>query len=424
MEQKLSVSLLSDRENNPSTLPEILKSFDHVSHFIDMLLPFCELAFTDLMSAETKLVFHKGQLERQLGKSRVDLAHRLGLISQSKVRSDIGRPQNVSVSFYHKSVQELLAAMYMTCWNRDAVALFCRYCSTLDKVMETGHVLMFLMGLNPPLGCRICEHITNVVNSDTQIQQYRRTLDDSSRSKRLFHAQLEWYREMIHCRTVTGDMSPPPSLHVGDIYLDHDSDTVRLTEEVVSTNLDTIMSVNLLRVRHPLHRVLDALPRCPQLSALCITHMDNKENHDHLVAVIPRLTQLDTIKYVGTTLSTSAVNDDVKVVNAILQLTQLRSIVLVKVDLGDGGGLMTSDMTRLQTVGLNGLNLLASNWDRFVSSLLSLPQTVDVRLIVTNIGGDTVRMILTSPRITVTRDDGKSDEKGKYALLYFTTRPA
>ena len=125
----------------PSTqlsLPDILKKFQHICHVIDMLLPFCNLAYTDLLSTETKLVFHKGQLERQLGKSHVDLAHRLGLISQAKVRGKYPQP-NVSVSFYHKSVQELLAAMYMTCGPPDAVASFCDYCSTLEKVMETAN---------------------------------------------------------------------------------------------------------------------------------------------------------------------------------------------------------------------------------------------------------------------------------------------
>ena len=95
------------------------------------------------------LVFNKGQLERQLGKSRVDLAHRLGLISQAKVRSYIGSPQNVGVSFYHKSVQELLAAMYMTCGNRDALTTFCGYCSSLEKVEETENITMFAIGLDP-----------------------------------------------------------------------------------------------------------------------------------------------------------------------------------------------------------------------------------------------------------------------------------
>ena len=180
-EHNPAASHLSERENNPSShpdLPKILKTFHHVSHFIDMLLPFCELAFTDLVSDETKLVFNKGQLERQLGKSHVDLAHRLGLISQAKVRSDIGRPQNVSVSFYHKSVQELLAAMYMTCGPQDGLTLFCGCCSTLEKVMETANITKFVVGLDPSFGSRICEHIANIVNSDPDITEYRRTFDD------------------------------------------------------------------------------------------------------------------------------------------------------------------------------------------------------------------------------------------------------
>ena len=263
----------SDRENNPSTrpgMPKIVKIFDHVSHYIDMLLPFCELAFTDLMSDETKLVFHKGQLERRLGKSHVDLAHRLGLISQTKVRSDIGRPQNVSVSFYHKSVQELLAAVYMTCGDQDAVTTFCEYCSALQKVMETANVTMFVVGLDPSFSCRICEHITNIVNSDTGITEYRRTLDwhHQDRVEQLYGTQCEWYRELTHNRTVTSDTSPPPSLHVTDIYLDirSDSDTVRLTGDLMPANLGSIVSVKLWCVHNPLW-VIQLLPQCGQLSA-------------------------------------------------------------------------------------------------------------------------------------------------------------
>ena len=345
MEHNPTTSLLSDIENNPSIcpgLPEILKTFHHISHFIDMLLPFCELAFTDLMSAETKLVFNKGQLERQLGKSHVDLAHRLGLISQAKVRSDIGCPQNVSVSFYHKSVQELLAAMYMTCGNRDTVTSFCGYCSTLEKVMETANVTMFVVGLDPSLGCRICEHITKIVNSDPDVTEYRRTLwTGSDRVRQLYRTQCEWYRELTHVRTVTGGTSPPPSLHVTDIYLDHrsDSDMERLTGDLMSANLDTIVSVSLWYVRPPLHGVAPYLLQCHNLTALYIGNVYNTENLDLLVSVIRRLTQLTTVRYHGGDES----NANRAVVAAVMSLTQLERIRLERVRLGDHGFIMNSD---------------------------------------------------------------------------------
>ena len=435
VDQNITASLLSDRENNPSRhpgLPKILKTFDHVSHFIDMLLPFCELAYTDLMSAETKLVFNKGQLERQLGKSHVDIAHRLGLISQVKVRSDIGCPQNVSVSFYHKSVQELLAAMYMTCGTQDALILFCKYCFTFEKVMETANVTMFVVGLDPLLGCRICEHITNIVNSDPDITVYRRTLDTVGncigRVRQLYHTQCEWYWELTQVRTVTGDTSPPPSLHVTDIYLDQysDSDTVRLTGGLMCDNCDTIVSVTLWCVHHPLHGVAHNLPQCPHLSALFIGAMSNKENRILLVSVIPRLTQLTTVRYDG---RLSDATDHRAAVGAVMSLTQLVRVQLGNVSLGDDGVEVTDAMTRLRTVVLRGEEMLgvsmtAGAWDRFVSSLLALPQSVSVVLMWTYIDEGTVRRIQTSPNVNVTQDDRRRVRMGQYVRIEFTTLPS
>ena len=450
MEQNLPPSLLKDSKNNPSTRPDmpmILKTYHHVSRFIDMLLPFCELAFTDLMSADTKLIFNKGQLEKQLGKSHVDLAHRLGLISQAKVRSDIGRPQNVSVSFYHKSVQELLAAMYMTCVNQDTVTMFCKYCSTLGKVMETANITMFVVGLDPSWGCRICEHITNIVNSDTVITEYRRTLDDRywDRVQQLYGFQCEWYRELTHSQNVTGDTSPPPSLHVTDICLigRSASDTLRLTEELMSANLNSIVSVRLWSVRHPLHRVALLLPQCPNLSALYIGFMHNKENDDLLVSVAPRLTQLTTVRYRGSGLWSNTA-DHRAVVAAVMTLTQLVRVRLEGVCLGDGGfitadvsdddgsvtslcddGVETTDaMTRLRTVVLYDVHMTAVGWDRSVSNLLALPQSVCVVLDDTNIDEETVRRIQASNCITITRDDGRRDWIGRYVRLQFKTVPS
>ena len=378
------------------------------------------------MSAETKLVFNKGQLERQLGESHVDLAHRLGLISQAKVRGKYPQP-NVSVSFYHKSVQELLAAMYMTCGHLDAATIFCKYCFTLEKVWETANITKFVVGLDPSLGSRICEHITNIVNRDPDITKYRQTLSDGHRDrvKQLYRAQCEWYRELTHVRTVTGDTSPPPSLHVTDIYLDElsDIDTVRLTGELMYSNRDTIVSVRLERVNHPQHGVIELLPMCPKLSALYIGYVSNKETRAQIVAVIPRLTQLDTIRYWGLY---GAVENDAYV-SAVLRLTQLRYIELNDIRLGDDVLVLTADWTRLQTVVLGPIvRMSARRWGRFLSSLLTVPHPVDVTLRDTYIDDDTVGRIRTSPDFTVIEDrEGRWHsawfDYGEYDMLKFTT---
>ena len=426
MEQNLTASLSSDRENNPPTcpdLPEILKTFHYVSHLINMLLPFCKLAFTDLMSAETKLVFKKDQLEGQLGKSHVDLAHRLGLISQTKVPIEIGSPQNVSVSFFHKSVQELLAAMYMTCGTQGAVTAFCKYCSSMEKVWETANVTMFVVGLDPLLGSRICEHITDIVNRDQRITEYRRALDGTCRDRveQLYHTHCEWYREMTHNRTVTGDTSPPPSLHVTDIWLwKPDSDKLRLAGELMSTNLGTIASMTLWGVDHPLHWVVLQLPHCPNLSVLYIGDMNNDENLALLVSVIPHLTQLDTLLYYGVE---SDAAEHRAAVATVMTLTQLVRIGLKWVDLGDKGVEVTDAMTELRTVVLHGIYMTAKAWYVFISSLLTHPKSLCLELRNTDIDEGSVRRIQTSPHVHVTKDDKVRNDRF-YRGLDFTTVPS
>ena len=431
--QQNPVALLRLDTINPSLLPGLpvmLRKCQHVAQFINMLLPFCELAYTDLVSSETKLVFHKGQLESKLGQQQVDLAHRLGLISQAKVRSDIGCRQNVSVSFYHKSVQELLAAIHLTCGTPDSVNTFCEYCSTLEKVMDMANVTLFVMGLDPTLGYRLSEHIIKVVNSESDIKQYRRTLDSkiSDRVRQLYNTQCQWYKELTHSRTVTGDTSPSPSLHVTDIYLwGSDSDDVRLTGDLMSANLGTIVSVWLDYEYDLQDRILHSLPQCPHLSALYITRLSHTQNRVQTLAVIPHLTQLHTIRYHG---SLRAVKD-VPVVAAVLRLTQLRCIRLEDVelwydlwwddgvadDLFDDGVVLTADWTRLQTVVLRGVLMSPRSWGRSVSSLLTVPHPVGVTLFNTNIDNNTVRRIQTSPHIT---GAGHYDE---FRDFTFTTVP-
>ena len=155
--------------------------------------------------------------------------------------------------------------------------------------------------------------------------------------------------------------------------------------------------------------------------------MSNKENIDLLVAVIPRLTQLTTVRYYGSLHSDDVDHHHRAVVAAVMSLTQLVHVELWDVSLGDVGVRVTNAMTRLSTVelrGVLGVSMTAGAWDRLVTSLLTLPQSVSVVLDQTDIDEGTVRRIQTSPRVTVTRDDRERDEYGRYEWLEFTTVPS
>ena len=405
----------------PTNIPKVLVPFSYINSFLSVILPLCRIAYTDLVSGETKLVFQKYELERKIGRPLVEIALKVGLISQTKASGRFHQ-QNVSVNFYHKSVQEFLAAVHLTCTDTHDIR---SYCTSLDKIMNVANIIKFGIALDPSFCHDVSKHVMETVNTDADILQYRRTLERSDRVKQLYETQCEWYTELTHVQTVTGDTSPPPSLHVTDIYLDQysDSDLVRLTGELMSANLGTIVSVTLWWVHHPLDRVVELLPRCPNLTALCITLMSNTENRDHLAAVIPRLTQLTTVRYGGLR-SDAAERANRAAVAAVMSLTQLERIRLDCVSLDDDGLEGTDAMTRLRTVELRnvgGVYMTAEAWDRFITDLLTLPQSVSVVLDETDIDEVTVRRIRTSQRVTVTRDDGKRDRDGDYRRLEFTT---
>ena len=419
--------LVQSLPSSPRNIPKVLGSFLYINSFLDALLPLCRLAYTDLVSRETKLVFQKDELETEIGRPLVEIALKVGIISQSKAPGRFHQ-QNVSVNFYHKSVQEFLAAVHLTCTDTDDIR---SYCTSLDKIMDVANIIMFGITLDSSFCRNISKHVMDTVNADPDIQQFRRTFDGeySARVKQLYRTQCQWHRELTHIRTVTGDTSPPPSLYVTDIllYLFSDSDTVRLTGDLMSANLGTIVSVTLYDVRPPIHGMVQLLPQCPHLSWLCICNMSNKEDRDLLVIVIPRLTQLTTVLYVGRGFTfpggfqfdDAAAAANSAAVAAVMSLTQLEWVRLHDVSLGDDGLKVTDAMTRLRTVELHGVSMTAAGWDRFVSSLLTLPQSVRLVLDLTTIDDGTVRRIQTSPRVTVTRDDGVS--MGRYKRLEFTT---
>ena len=440
-----------------ANIPNIIASFSYINNFVGALLPLCRLACTDLVSDDTKLVFQKDELERKIGHPLVEIALKVGLISQTKAPGRFLQ-ENVSVNFYHKSIQEVMAAIHLSCTDSGDIK---SYCTSLDKVMDVANIIVFGITLDSSLS----KHVMNIVNTDPDIQQYRRTLGYNDMVKQLYKTQCQWYRELTHSRAVTGDMSPPPSLHITDIWLWEysDRDAVRLTGELMCANRGTIVSVTLWRIDHPLNRVAHYLPQCPNLSALYITCMRNKENNNLLVSVIPHLTQLTTIRYYGVLNDTAieyeggnliaarhrgAYVGDLSdagrsVVAAIMALRKLVRVQLYNVSLvylnrgfifnlnddrlddespGDVGVEVTY-MTQLKTVRLDRVHMTAGKWGQFLSSLLTLRQAVNVVLSKTNIDRETVLRIRTSPRLTVTEDDSRGF--GSVCVrLEFTTSPS
>ena len=303
-------SFLDDKRQKPESslyVPNILLGFQQIIDFIEILKPVGRLALQDLVSEEPHLVFPRNKLEREIGHSTVELALKAGILSQTKAPG-LSYQQRVSLSFYHKSIQEFIAALYMTSGDTEALASFRTHCNTVDKVMELSNMIKFVFGLDPVVGCQLSEVIAHVSDNDSNIIQYRGgngARANTGRVKELYKLQYKWFREMKQNLAYTHNTDHTPTLHVTDVYLDGrynekmsvNVENVSVASELVSMEDNSIVSVYLDELGYPIHSIIQHLPNCKHLTAIYIRYLKDVQDVELLAVVLPQLVQLQSVEY-------------------------------------------------------------------------------------------------------------------------------
>ena len=350
-------SFLDDKRQNTEkflNVQSILCGFDSIIDFFEVIKPVGKLALQDLLSDEPHLVFPLNKLEREIGQSKVELALKVGILSQSKAPG-LSYQRRVSVSFYHKSIQEFIAALDMVCGDTEALASFRTQCNTVDKVMELSNMIMFVFGLDSVVGCQLSKHVKDVVNNDADIMQYRGkfyvAVTGYRKVQELYKIQCKWFREMKRNLSYTHNSDPIPSLQVTDVYLDNriDRDNVSVATELVSREDNSIVSMYLGYMKPTVHSIIEHLPRCKHLTILYITDIRDTQYRELLVKVLPQLVHLQYVVYRGFDYGEESPLGDMAVVRAMQQLPALRRVKLHKITL-------TGDVTlspQLQKVELD-----------------------------------------------------------------------
>ena len=341
-------SFLVEKRQKPERsmyVPNILLVFQQIIDFIEILKPIGRLALQDLMSEEPHLVFPRNKIERDIGHSTVELALKTGILSQTKAPG-LSYQQRVSLSFYHKSIQEFIAALYMTCGGTEALTSFRIHCNTVDNVMELSNMIMFVFGLDPVVGCQMSEVITHVSGNDDNIIQYRGRNEAYTdrleyRVEELYKMQCKWFREMKQNLSYTHNTDPTPTLRVTDVYL-HDSwtgnvsvDDLNVASDLVSMEDNSIVSVYLDDVEYPIHSIIQHLPNCKHLTALYIWNIKDTQDKELLTDVLPQLVQLQCVEYSYPRRGLYHTRADTAVVRAVQHLQALRHIELRDITLID-----------------------------------------------------------------------------------------
>ncbi|KAK3085118.1 hypothetical protein FSP39_024705 [Pinctada imbricata] len=230
-------------------LPEILAESKSIREMISVILKLGKIAHEDLVSDETHLVFRLEDLENRLDDYELNFALNSGLLSKCEAPSTCNE-ENVSVNFFHKSIQEFLAAMYIE--NHGIISELFNHLSSIKAIMELGNVLIFLTGLNPKLASSISKHIVNVADSDIDIFQYRLLNEIQYLNKKVdlfYKLQASCYWEVINSKTSKDNTSAVP-YHVSDVYLPYkrDNEILRTTAHILTHHHAGIKSLRLWNV--------------------------------------------------------------------------------------------------------------------------------------------------------------------------------
>ena len=339
----VSSFLSRKRESSNITLPSILSEFSHIVDFFDVITPVGKLALKDLVSEETHLVFPKYKLERDIGQTLVEHALKTGILTQAKAPG-LSYQQRVSVNFFHKSIQEFMAALVLSCGEEEALNLFCIHCRPISKVMELSNMIMFVCGLNPAFGTRLSEHVKFVMNTDADIIQYRDALvktdmnfdisEGKEKVRELYKMQSRFFTEMKSSLAHTRDKKDSQNVHAPDLYLDMKSgfEEIDMTKELVGVENNEILSVCLRwgnhKNRDDIH-IMQHLPNCKNLASLLIGRNSMSNYTVVLQHTLQKLIQLKCLQLRDIYLTdTVALNDIPKLQTVTLTLLKPEHLIL------------------------------------------------------------------------------------------------
>ena len=392
-------------------IPRILQKNNYLSQFISVLYKLGKIAFNDLVSKQSHLVFDLESLQETVGVCELELALKVGIVGQMQAPGRFHIPK-VSIEFFHKSIQEALAALYVVCDKSIALTSLCEYCYTIEQVMEISNVLQYIAGICPIISSHLSKHIVHVANNDKLVKDERVEINLilGERARMLYNMQCLCHKEMTHILSSAIDFEPSTKYHVSDVVLHYydDNDKVKITCDMMHGCPDSVVSFAMSSwhdTSWSAGPVLQILPHCCHLTTLQIAYED-KEPDPELVCVIPTLSHLERVEYYHWRPSDADRGDvDSRVVRAVVKLPQLRHVKLGRLELDGSTLVLTAHLTEIQKVELNRVRISTEGWTRFVTSLFTVGHAVDIAMEYCNIDDVARGMIHNKEHFTVSESD-------------------
>ncbi|XP_053389288.1 uncharacterized protein LOC128552283 [Mercenaria mercenaria] len=216
-----------------------------------------------------------------------------------------------SISFFHKSMQEYLAAVYIASQFREmlksqkdehdltdvCVRKYFGSCKTVVDILEQSNVLIILCGLEPRLLTKISEFFYNVTIVDKMVVKERNKFMDRHQISLDHHKLINDIQACIlkcieEVMLITNNARL--RVYIADLYVDLSTDLLRYVHNIVLKNVLSIAIVDGKYIRIALYK-----------------NDDYKETFYCAVKHLVKCDQLKVIKYTSDTFSDSRIKNEV-----------------------------------------------------------------------------------------------------------------
>ena len=413
-------------------------------------MPFCKLAYKDLVENQDSLVFQKIELEREIGEKEVEIALKVGIISERKAFSTVCN-QYVKVHFIHKSIQELLAAIYILQGEGRIFKSFLIECNSFFKIMAFSGVITSICGLDVKSGKTVLEHIMKLAETDDHVRSYRKMphdyvdyvkhgfkiLDPSQNAfadshqlymnieypfqkvSFLFQMQCIWHKELEY-KNMDSDTKQERIFYVKHIYLDKNSDdnAVEMAREIMMQSWRKVISVKLDGEMVVDERMIKALTNCVYTTFLQISCIPDSSAHSMFFEALNRLKRLQYVRFYGSS-EYSTRNCD----NSTFILSLCRETNLTRRNCFDViAKLKSTGRSNIKNLFFENVFMSSDNWKRFRESLFNVKEKVYIGLKNTNIDPTSVSLITSFSNNTVLCNNGV-DNNGNSKFILFLVVP-
>ncbi|XP_053375614.1 uncharacterized protein LOC123534312 [Mercenaria mercenaria] len=264
-----------------------------------------ETLFTNIK--ETSLTFESSIFEDlEISDEVKTCCLKLGILSEDRCPNLSASTSDSSLlSFVHKSVQEYMAAVYITIKfkayirssadsEKQNLSDYCAQlikevfsmCTTLDEILEQANVFIMLCGLEPRIATSISKYIYDIVAADKRVLEYRRSVTVHEYRHQYIMSDIQ--ECILHCieEVRACQTHIQFEFYLGDIIVQSmsvcDNLCIGIDKQYIFPGSVLSFRVDKYKAKEYLKRISNYLPKCQRLEAIYFLsnssyRIDNKD---------------------------------------------------------------------------------------------------------------------------------------------------